>query len=357
MLGRLLGVVLAWTLMASAAAAAETDAAALQALRQKIVSGELPGVHSVIVVRGGKTLAEWYFPGKDERRGLPLGEVAFTADTLHDVRSVSKSVVSILLGIALKDGAIESLDTPVLDYFPEYPELKTPERMKITLRHIFSMTSGLKWDETSVPYIDARNSEIAMDLAPDRYRYVLEQDVVTPPGSQFRYSGGDVALAGAVLARATKTPLEDYARAKLFAPLGITPFQWDKDPKGVPFAASGLRLRPRDMATIGQLMLQGGRWKGRQIVPKAWVTASTSRQAQVAPDPKCGTRYGYYWWLNPGCPFTPPTPVITANGNGGQRIWVIPSRDLVVVTTMGGYNRPTPAADAILAAVLKAAKP
>src|SRR5262245_5871518 len=118
MLARLAGVVLALALAGSAAAAAETDAAALSALKQRIVSGELPAVHSVIVVRGGKTLAEWYFPGKDERRGLPLGEVKFTADTLHDVRSVSKSVVSMLFGIAMREGAIKSLDTPVLDYFP-----------------------------------------------------------------------------------------------------------------------------------------------------------------------------------------------------------------------------------------------
>jgi CubicO group peptidase (beta-lactamase class C family) len=127
----------------------------------------------------------------------------------------------------------------------------------------------------------------------------------------------------------------------------------------VPYAASGARLRPRDMAKIGRLMLDGGRWNGRQVVPGEWVSASTSAQARVDGDEACGTRYGYYWWLEPGCEVDPPAPRFVAIGNGGQRIWVVPSRKLVVVTTAGLYNDPKqgrgPAA--ILAAALAPTAP
>src|SRR5262245_9652130 len=146
------------------------NAAALDALRQRIVSGELPNVHSVLVLRGGETIAEWYFAGADEVRGSPRGSVSFDAASLHDVRSVTKSVVSMLVGVALADGKIKSLDETALSYFPEYPQLRTPDRLRIRVRDLMSMTSGLKWDENTYPYTDARNSETAMDLAADRNR-------------------------------------------------------------------------------------------------------------------------------------------------------------------------------------------
>jgi CubicO group peptidase (beta-lactamase class C family) len=353
-------LILAWALVLLAGPALGADAAKLEALRARIASGEIQGVHSVIVVQHGKTLAEWYFPGEDERYGDKLGRIEFKPETLHDVRSVSKSVVSILFGIAMADGDIKGgLDTPVLDFFPEYKDLRTPQRMKITLRRVLSMTLGVRWDEDSFPYSDPRNSEIAMDMSPDRLRYVLEQDIAAEPGSTFRYSSGGVELAGAILARATKTPLKAYAQKKLFAPLGITAWDWTSDDKGVPYAASGLRLTPRDMVKIGRMMLAGGVWNGRQIVPKPWVETSTAKHAQVDPDPACGTRYGFYWWEGPGCAASPPAPWYAAIGNGGQRIWVVPSRDLIVVSTMGLYNTPSqrPMSTAVFTGVLGAVGP
>ncbi|HEY0648734.1 serine hydrolase [Phenylobacterium sp.] len=335
MLRTLLAAALAVLLLAPAARA---DEAALAALKTRIEAGEIPGVHSVIVMRGEDTLAEWYFPGKDERRGFPLGEVAFGPDTLHDVRSVTKSVVGLLVGVAVEEGAIKSLDTPVLDYFPEYADLQTPERRRVTLRHLLSMTSGLHWDEDSFPYTDPRNSEIAMDLAKDPYRYVLSQPFDTQPGAAFKYSGGDVAVMAAVLARATKTPLEAYAEQKLFKPLGIPKVEWIKDGKGVPYAASGLRMTPRDMAKVGRMVLDGGRWNRRQVIPARWVEAATTPKAQVQPDPTCGTRYGYFWWLFAGCQLEPATPWAAGVGNGGQRIVVVRDQGVVVVMTAGLYN-------------------
>ncbi len=318
--------------------AADVDQATLSKLEQRIRSGDLPGVHGVVVVQHGKTIAEWYFDGDDETIGQSLGRVKFGPETLHDIRSITKSVVSMLFGIALSEGAIKDLNTPVLDYFPEYADLRTPDRMKITLKDALSMTTGLHWDEVTYPYTDPRNSEIAMSNAEDPNRYVLSQPIDAPPGQRFAYSGGDVALIGAVIARATKTPLETYAQQKIFGPLAIQ-HEWFKI-KDVPAAASGLRLTPRDMAKLGVMMLNHGSWEGRQIVPADWVALSTTRHAQVEPDPQCGTAYGYLWWLGPGCASTPPTPWFAGIGNGGQRIWVVPSRDLVVVTTAGLYDTP-----------------
>lgn len=355
---RKLGLILAGVLaLAGPASAAQAiDPAALEALHQKISSGEIKGVHSVLVLQDGKTVAEWYFSGLDWKRSKLLGPVKFGPETLHDVRSVTKTVVALLVGQAVQDGAIKSLDQPVLDWFPEYADLKTPATSKITLRHLLQMGSGLHWDEDTYTYADPRNSESAMDLAADPYRYVLSQPVDAPPGSRFNYSGGDVALMAAIVTRATHMPLETYAEQRLFKPLGITSFEWLKDARGIPLAASGLRLTPREMATIGQLLLQKGKWNGRQLVPAAWVTAQTSAHIAVQPDPACGTKYGYFTWLFAGCQVTPPTPWFAAVGNGGQRIAVAPSRGVVIVMTSGLYNQPTQgrAPNAIIPGVLAA---
>ena len=330
-------------LCATCVTVARADDPNLAALKARIESGAIPGIHSVLVVADGKTVAEWYFTGNDEALGdrgpVPLGRVEFGPATLHDMRSVTKSVVSILFGIARDDGSIKSLDEPVLDYFPEYADLRTPERLKIRVRDVLTMTSGFDWDERKYPYTDPRNPSIAMEIAPDLFRYVLSQQIAAPPGTRFAYSGGDVALVGAIIARATKVPLERFAKERLFGPLGIGDFEWSKA-NGNPRAEAGLRLTTRDMAKIGSLMLAGGEWGGKRIVSRAWVELSTSPHATVEPDPKCGTKYGYLWWLFAGCAAQPPAPGFVANGNGGQRIWVIASRKLVVASTAGLYNDP-----------------
>jgi CubicO group peptidase (beta-lactamase class C family) len=314
------------------------DSDALPGIRARIASGEFPSVHSVIVVKDGATLAEWYFEGQDEIRGRSQGRVKFGPDTLHDIRSATKSIVSLLFGIAVEERAIPSLDAPVLDYFPEYRDLQTPERRAIRLRDLLTMTSGLHWDEDTHPYTDSRNSETAMDLARDRLRFVLSQKLEARPGTRWRYSGGDVAVIAAVLERATKRTLADYAREKLFTPLGINRFEWLQDARGTYLAASGLRMLPRDMAVIGQMMLDGGAYRGRQIVARDWVAASTTQHSVLDTAPGCGTAYGYFWWLGPACPAD--VAWYAAIGNGGQRIFVVPGNRLVIVVTAGLYNKP-----------------
>jgi CubicO group peptidase (beta-lactamase class C family) len=307
----------------------------LDSLQKRLRSGDIPNLHSMLVIQHEQIIAEWYFEGTDEELGKPLGVVKFGPATLHDVRSVTKSIVSLLFGIAMADHAISSLDSPVLDFFPEYKDLQTVERRKIRLRDLLPMTSGLHWDESSYPYTDIRNGETAMNIAPDRYRYILSQPIDSPPGTQWRYSGGDVALIAAVIARTTKTPIDIYAGNKLFRPLGITEFVWIKDYDGIPIAASGLRMLPRDMAKIGLLVLHNGRApSGYQIVPKSWIRESTSPHMIAFKDNSCTIKYGYFWWLGTGCK----SPWYSAQGNGGQHIRVVPSLDMVIVTTAGLYN-------------------
>ena len=302
--------------------------------------GELPGLHGLVIVRRGRLALERYYTGPDQTWGRPLGRVAFGPDTLHDLRSVTKSIVGLLYGIALADGRVPPPDAVLVDQFPEYPDLAAdPARRRLTVSHLLTMTLGLDWNE-SVPYTSAANSEIAMELAPDRYRFVLERPIAGEPGLRWRYNGGATALLGRLIARGVGAALPDFARAALFVPLGITAFDWIKGRDGTPSAASGLRLAPRDLARIGQLLVQRGRWDGRQVVPGSWVEASL--RPAVAIDEL--SRYGLHWYLGevsvPARAGPRPEPWIGAFGNGGQRLYVLPGLELVVAITAGNYDQP-----------------
>ena len=322
----------------ASAEAAGIDSTLLAALTRDIRAGKYPNIHSLLVVHHGKLGVEEYFEGADERRGEKVGTVRFDADTLHDARSITKSVTSIVFGIAVADHTIPDIDTPVLQFFPEYANLRTPERMAIRLRDLLSMTAGLQWDEDSHPYGDPLNSETAMDSAADPYRYVLEQPIVAERGRSFRYSGGNTLLLAAVIERATKMRLDEYARRVLFDPLGIDRYEWLKYPNGTPIAASGLRLLPRDMAKLGLLYLNDGRWRGTQIVAESWVRDSLSPHATISDRPFGFQRYGYQWWLGSAHVGQSNVAWSAAVGWGGQRILIVPSMDLVMVLTAGLYG-------------------
>lgn len=319
-------------------ARAALDAALMAQLTADLEAGRYGNVHSLLVVRHGRLVYEDYFTGADQRRGQPIGTVAFERGTLHDARSVTKSVVSILFGIAMAEGRIRDLDAPVLDHFPEFADLRTPERMAIRLRHLLTMTSGLEWDESSRPYGDPANSETQMDAAANPYRFVLERPIARPPGERWIYNGGDTMLLAGVIERATGMSLPAYAERVLFRPLGISRYEWLRYRNDVPIAASGLRLTPRDMAKIGRLYLDGGRWRGRQLVPEAWVRASTSPHATIADRPLGLQRYGYQWYLGTARVGERTLPYSAAIGWGGQRLLIIPSMDLVLVLTAGLYD-------------------
>lgn len=299
------------------------------------------GVHAILIERGGKLVYEEYFDGFDEKWGLPLGKVSMTSDTKHDLRSVTKSVVSALVGIAHGEGKIPSLDQPLVEWFPEYPELNTPDRKRVTLAHVLSMTSGFQWNE-SVPYNDPRNDEIRMTRDAEPLRYALSPSFAADPGTEYNYNGGLTQVMAAVLVRATKTPLQDYARTKLFEPLGITDVEWVGNLAGMPAAASGLRLRARDLAKFGSLYLHDGKWNGKQVIPATWTQLSTRRQFRLKPRAGSDARgefgYAYFWWYSCDPSAAGLIEARTAIGNGQQRIFVLPGLDMVVTIFAGRYN-------------------
>jgi CubicO group peptidase (beta-lactamase class C family) len=334
-------------------------------LDEALLAGELTNLHGVVVLRGGQLALEHYVPGDDIAWGQPLGRVVFDAETLHDLRSVTKSVVGLLYGIALKRGIVPPPEAGLFESFPEFPELAAePARSRITIAHVLTMTMGLEWDE-SRPYTDPANSEIAMDAAPDRYRFVLERRVVSEPGKTWLYNGGATALLGRLIALGSGRSLSEFAHDALFSPLGITRFEWARAWDGAPAAASGLRLRPRDTARIGQLMLQNGVWNERAIVPRSWLDAALQervriddRTADTDPDPNTWY-YGYHWYLGRAHEELPGQPWIGAFGNGGQQLWIVPGHELVVACTFGNYDHPDQrtAPERLLRAIFAAVEP
>ena len=173
-------------------------------------------LHGVVVIRGHRLVLERYFEGNDNARGRPLGQVEFKLETLHDLRSVSKSIVGLLYGIALAGGKVPPPDAPLLTSFPEYAGLTgTGGRERLTIHHVLTMTMGIDWDETSIPYSNPANSEIAMDAAPDRYRYILERSIIGEPGKRWTYCGGATALLARLITKGTSRSLHAFAGSAL----------------------------------------------------------------------------------------------------------------------------------------------
>ena len=313
-------------------------------LDQFILGGQANNIHGIVIVRRGHLVLEKYYEGDDQVRDLQgrahFERVAFSAERSHELRSASKSIVGLLYGIALRDGKVPPLDQPLLAQFPQYTDLPDLEqRRRWTVGHAITMTLGIDWNE-DVSYDDPRNGQTAMDRAADPYRHVLAQPIVAAPGERWIYSGGATALIGTILENGTKQSLHASARAVLFDPLGLGPTEWRFGPNGERNFASGISMRPRDLARIGQLLLDGGKAGERQIVPADWLAASF-KPAVTINDRR---DYGYHWYLGGvlfngqgGAPRREPW--ISANGNGGQRLFVLPRLALVVAVTAGNYNQ------------------
>lgn len=294
-------------------------------------------LHAVLVVRHGKLVFERYFTGTDSPIDGAPRTVTFDANALHDIRSITKSVAALVLGIAVDRGWVTDIDLPVLSFFPEHADLRTPEKDRITLRHLLTMSQGLAWN--GAPWKDPTNSERQMWESKAPQRYVLEQPVVAAPGEKFVYSGGSAALIAAILRKQTGQDLDVLALTELFQPLGIANVEWFQyRPGGDVMADGGLRMRPRDLAKIGQLMLDRGRWNGTQIVSAAWIDAASTRHQRTP----LGLDYGYQFWI--GRSFLEKSGDVqwaAGMGLGGQRLFIVPSLDLVAVIHAGLYEQAT----------------
>jgi CubicO group peptidase (beta-lactamase class C family) len=305
-------------------------------------------VHAVLVARGGKLVFERYFSGPDEIQSRRVGSVTFDADMLHDMKSVSKSVASLALGIAIERGLIRSVNEPLFSFFPELSDLRSPEKDNLRLVHALTMTMGLKWVEATPSTGDYDNDEARMHMARDPCRYVLGLPATAPPGQEFFYNTGALTLVSAIIRKATRHPLDEFARANLFEPLGITAAEWNRV-KGDTDAGGGLRLRPRDMAKIGQLVLADGRWNDHQVVSKAWIDASTTPRTEASSN----YSYGYLWWLGRSPSNGREVHWAGALGRGGQSIRIVPELDLVVAVTAGYYQDYSPQAFQMQAGIFR----
>jgi CubicO group peptidase (beta-lactamase class C family) len=205
------------------------------------------------------------------------------------------------------------------------------------------MSSGLAWVENTVPFNDPANSYRQMEMAPVADYFILAQPVAAPPGEVFNYNTGTADLLGVILHKVSGKRFDEFAKETLFNPLGIEDWDWEGFSGFNPAAASGLRLRPRDLAKIGQLVLQHGSWQGQQIVSSAWIdqsmTPRLTGKGLIFNGPEGISSYGYLWWLGRLPTDHPDHDLIAAAGNGGQRLYILPALDLVAVVTAGVYDR------------------
>ncbi|RZI92888.1 MAG: class C beta-lactamase-related serine hydrolase [Variovorax sp.] len=281
------------------ASAQPAESAGFQALRERLDAG-WGDVRSVVVLRQGQKLFEY------QRNG--------DADTLHDVQSVAKSGLSALVGIALAEGRIASLDQPVVALMPSLAGANAdPRAAQVTVRHLLTMTSGFD--------VGARVTD--SDLA----RAAFARPLKAAPGEVFAYDNLSYWLLTRVVEAAVGQPLSGWAVANLLQPLGIARVRWPGE-QGNRWM---LGMRTRDMATLGQLFLQDGRWGDRQLVPADYVRAATERQN--AGGPPVGLDYGFMWWVVPGQGPATSRRTFMASGYGGQLIWVYPRSELVVAIT------------------------
>jgi CubicO group peptidase (beta-lactamase class C family) len=288
--------------------------AALEAMARRVETDPVfVHAYALLVARHGTLIHERYFNGRSREQRA-------------DVRSVTKSVLSMALGIAREEGRLpRSLDTRIAEVLPErYADLLDGEKAEITLADVLTMQAGLRWDDAAAPWLDQ------IFEAPDLVEYTLSEPLVATPGTVFEYSTGLSQVLAKVLISATGQSLASYVRDRLLSPLGIVDTSWLLRPStgGTPpdhYGGLGLEIRPRDMAKLGQLALQDGNWRGRRLVPADWIRDSTRRQTAGADN------YGYHWWgLPSGDQFV-------AIGYGGQYVFVDRPLDLVVVLQVDYY--------------------
>ncbi|MBD3366803.1 MAG: serine hydrolase [Candidatus Eisenbacteria bacterium] len=274
-----------------------------------VLDGKYGFITSLLVVRDDRLVLEEYFYGSG--RGQ-----------LEPTMSVTKSVVSLLVGAAIDRGLIDGVGVPILSFFPTRRAQAADGWEDVTLEHVLTMSTGVEW-----PVEVKQGGYVAPS---DRFSGVLQRPIASKPGIRFDYVGLNVELLAGVLETATGVHADIYARDALLTPIGITEYDWSNLRwEGHPLMAGSLRLKPRDMARIGQLVLNGGLWDGKRIVSESWIERSTATQIEEAP----GRGYGYLWWTGDYEMAGQTVRAVFASGLGSNYIAVLPEYDMVVVTT------------------------
>jgi CubicO group peptidase (beta-lactamase class C family) len=322
------------------------DVEPLAALDAEFQAGKHGYIDSMLVIRNGSIIFEntykqdydKLFEGRDPKRGQynyydPEWHPYYERGPLHTMQSVSKSVTSALIGIAIERGEIPGVEVTVASYFDDYkaPDVD-PRWAAVTLRDLLTMTAGIAWDEDTVPYTDPANSCAAMEASDDWIRYVMEQPMAEEPGSTYVYNSGVTVLLGHILWKATGLHADAYAGKHLYPALGIESYYWKTTPTGHTDTEGGLYLEPTDLAKIGYLYQNDGVWEGKRLLPEGWVVASTRPQVRTEWN---DFMYGFQWWLLP-YDNGEQSYAWAGIGYGGQRLIVVPEYELVAVFT--GWN-------------------
>lgn len=307
------------------------DRAVLNEGVAQIEAGEYGDVHSLLVYRNDQLVLEEYFHGTGPQ-------------TRMSIESATKSIASVLVGMALADGTLpHGVETPVLSLFPEYGTVDNPSALKDAMRleDVLTMTTGLAWDEWTLEYQHPLNSWQQMRAAPDWTKYVLDRPMVAAPGAHFVYNTGASLLLSRAVEQAVGLTVAQYAGHTLFEALDIEGWTWPSSPEGHSITGDDLELTPPEMAKIGLLLLDSGRWRGEQVVPEAWIGVSTAAHVRYAHGIET-FEYGYQWWrfrddLSVAA-LLETNDAYFAWGNGGQFIIVVPHLRLVVVMTGANYT-------------------
>jgi CubicO group peptidase (beta-lactamase class C family) len=334
----------------SAPAAVGLNASKLAALDADLASGKYGLVDSMLVVRCGKQAFEHAYNrdydtiyGERAKAIGPLNHDLhgpynyfstefhpyYRHSDLHTMQSISKTVTSITMGVAMQRGEFKAdLDAPILKYFDGYKIANLDDRKRrITLRNLLTMAAGLEWHE-DLAYDDPKNSADVMEATRDWVQYVIDQPMVEEPGKRFVYNSGVTVLLAHIFQKTTGRNVDQYAAEYLFQPLGIHSY-WKHSPMGVPDTEGGLYLASRDLARIGSLFLHDGVWEGKRIVPTDWIKQSTAPAIDVGDG---AWKYGFQWWL---VPFGKSKEKLAwaAHGFGGQQLIIVPEYDLIAVFT------------------------
>jgi CubicO group peptidase (beta-lactamase class C family) len=315
----LLGLLILLVLPAPLPAAAGSDPALVAALARFDHDGQ-GDLQGAVVMREGRIVAERYYNGA-------------TADSLNDIRSAGKSITALVVGIAIDLGKIQDVDDPVARYWPEAAGSAFGD---VPLRDLLTMRSGLDaFDDNP----DSPGNEDRMDEAADPIALMLSLPRADPPGTRYNYNSATAYLAGVVVAKATGGSMADFARSNLFAPLGITRWQWAPDASGYTKGQGNLALTTRGLATIGEMVRDDGCHQGRRIVSAAWLRAALAHRIDIADVDPYAEGYGYFWYAKTQQVDGRPVAVSFASGNGGNKIYIVPSRHLVVAITSRAYGR------------------
>ena len=302
------------------------DSTIINNLIAKINAGDYDAIHSLLIYKDDTLIVEKYFRGYDR-------------EDLHVCCSVTKSVASAMMGIAIEDGYINSVEDTLLNFFPEYTNIQNPGEWKssVTLNHILAMSAGFRWDEFTLPYTDPNNDVRKLIESNDWIKYVLDLPVIYQPGTYFTYNSGCSTLFAGILLNKTGMNAKTFGMYNLFNPLGIDKWFWEQGPNNITNTFGGLELRPVDMMKFGKLYLQRGNWTGEQVIKESWIDFSTSTKISISST----YEYAYQWWRYTNASSTGQAlqvnDVYFALGWGGQHIFVVPHLNMVVVVTAGNF--------------------